>query len=133
MEYCPTEKMWCDIHNNPKQGTPYRLNRSHLMNVPVDYDDEVECKATHPVLLGTKQDKEIKVPPCNRNIPKADPSPVHRSVLGNGFMELRWDLSRVPQKNEFWGSTRDITKGNIPSRGTGVQVMVYWTREGWSR
>ena len=34
VEYCPTGKMWCDIVKKPKQGAPYRLDRSHLMNVP---------------------------------------------------------------------------------------------------
>ena len=53
VEYCPTEMMWADVLNKPKQGKGFRLDRSHLMNVPVDYDDEVERKATHPDLLPT--------------------------------------------------------------------------------
>ena len=51
IQYCPTEMMWADVLNKPKQGKGFRLDRSHLMNVPVDYDDEVERKATHPGLL----------------------------------------------------------------------------------
>ena len=117
VDYFPTEKIWCDIINNPNQGAPYRLNRSHLMNVPVGYDDEVYHKATHPVLLETKQYNKIEVPPCNRNIYKANPSLVCRSVLENGIKEVRWDLERVPQRNRFWGSARDITNGNIPVQG----------------
>jgi len=38
VEYCPAEKMWCHILNKPKQGASYRLNRNHIMNVPVYYD-----------------------------------------------------------------------------------------------
>ena len=96
MGYCPTEKMGCDILNKTKQGAPYRLDCSHHMNVPVVYDEEVEQKATHPALLDIKQDNEIKVFPQNRNIPKANPSPVWRSVLECGLEEVRWELTRVP-------------------------------------
>ena len=46
MGYCPTEKMGCDILNKTKQGDPYRLDCSHLMNFPVDYEDKFEQKAT---------------------------------------------------------------------------------------
>ena len=52
MEYYPTEIMWSDVSNKPNQGGSYRLDRSHLMNVPIEYDDDVECRNTHPALLG---------------------------------------------------------------------------------
>ncbi|KAL7533478.1 hypothetical protein ACHAXR_005258 [Thalassiosira sp. AJA248-18] len=44
--YCPTEEMWADVFNKPKQGRPFRLNHSHLMNVPL-----MERAKTHPELL----------------------------------------------------------------------------------
>ena len=47
--YCPTEEMLADVLNKPKQGRPFRLDRSHLMNVPMDYDDELEREQTHPL------------------------------------------------------------------------------------
>ena len=77
--------MWCDIINRPKQGPPYRLDQIHLTNVPVDYGDEVEWKATHPALLDINQDNKIEVPPQNGNITKADLSPLCRSVLESGL------------------------------------------------
>ena len=117
MEYCPTEKMWCDIPDKPKQGAPYRLERNHLMNVSVDYDNQVELKDTHPMLLDIKQDKEIEFPPCNRDITKAGPSPVGMSVLGNCLRQVRWYLARVPRQNGFWVSSWNIMKGNIQARG----------------
>ena len=91
MDYCPIEKMWCDILNKPKQGAPYWLDHSHFMNVPVYYDYEVDHNATHPTLLDTKQDNKIEFLPRNWNIPKADPNPVRRSVLGSGLEDSRWD------------------------------------------
>ncbi len=38
--YCPTEIMWADVLTKPKQGGPFCLDRSHLMNVPINYDDD---------------------------------------------------------------------------------------------
>jgi hypothetical protein len=41
--YCPTEIMWANVLTKP--------NRSHLMNVPINYDDDTKCLKTHPLLL----------------------------------------------------------------------------------
>ena len=51
LEYYPTEKILSDVLNKPKQGAYFRLDCSHLQNVPVEYDNKVECKQTHPFLL----------------------------------------------------------------------------------
>ena len=51
VEYCPTDQMWSDIMTKAKQGKPFYVMRSHAMNVPVDYDDEIERRNTHPSLL----------------------------------------------------------------------------------
>ena len=32
------------MHTKPKQGTPFRLNQSMLMNIPVEYNGEYEQK-----------------------------------------------------------------------------------------
>jgi hypothetical protein len=40
--YCPTEMMWANVLTKPKQGGPFRFERSHLMNIPINYDDDVE-------------------------------------------------------------------------------------------
>jgi hypothetical protein len=34
--YCPTEIMWAEVLTKPKQGRPFCLNRSHLMNIPIN-------------------------------------------------------------------------------------------------
>ena len=51
IQYCPTEKMWADILTKPLQGAAFRTMRRHLQNNPVDYNDNVEQKLTHPKLL----------------------------------------------------------------------------------
>ena len=40
--------MWFDVLNKPKHVASYRLNRSHIMNVPIEYEDDVECRNTPP-------------------------------------------------------------------------------------
>ena len=54
IQYCPTEQMWADVNTKPLQGKPYRVMRSHLMNVPEDYDDEIERLRTCQALGGPK-------------------------------------------------------------------------------
>ena len=43
--------MWAGVFTKPKQGGPFHLDRSHLMNVPINYDDDAERLKTHPLLL----------------------------------------------------------------------------------
>ena len=57
IRYCPTEKMWSDVLNKPKQGGPFRKDRAILMCIPEEYDDNVEYRRTHPELLPL-EDKE---------------------------------------------------------------------------
>ena len=40
--------MWVDMLTKPKQGTPFRTDRSMLMNVDINYDDELEKKQHRP-------------------------------------------------------------------------------------
>ena len=51
MGHCPAERMWTDVLNTPKKGTPYRVFRGELMNVPELYDDKKEHLNMHPDLL----------------------------------------------------------------------------------
>ncbi len=53
--------MWANVLTKPKQGGPYRLNHSYLMNIPINYDDYVERAKTHPLLL--PQDECPKLSP----------------------------------------------------------------------
>ena len=76
IEHCPTEMMWENVLNNPKGGRPFRLDRSYLMNVSADYDNNMELLKTHPYLL-PEADRILSNSRCMR-------TPVHhRSVLGD--------------------------------------------------
>ena len=56
--------MGADVLPKPKQGGPFRLDRSHLINVPINYDDDAERLKTHPLLLSLDErpinSKQIK-------------------------------------------------------------------------
>ena len=92
--------MWCDILNKPTQGASYRLDRSHLMNVPIEYDNDVERRLTHPALLDKGDDEQ----------PKAVPEPVRRSVLRDSLKRVKWDPRVVPRKTESARFDRDSSK-----------------------
>ena len=123
VEYCPTEKMWCDILNKPKQGASYRLDRSHLMNVPIEYDDDVERRLTHPALLDKGDDDDVIIPPLDQKPPTAVPEPVRRSVLRDSLKKVTWDPRVVPRKTESGRFGRDSAKQvNIP-RGRAARAI----------
>ena len=61
-----------------KQGTPLKKNRALLQNVPIDYNDKVERKRTHPAIL-PRHDTHKKENLVNQ---QAKPVVHHRSVLG---------------------------------------------------
>ena len=48
--------MWSDILTKPKQGAGFRRDRAYLMNVPEDYDDDVERAKTNEKVLGRHTD-----------------------------------------------------------------------------
>ena len=45
------KSMWADVNTKPVQGELYRTFRHHMMGVPINYDDDVERRRTHPMLL----------------------------------------------------------------------------------
>ena len=51
VQYCPTELMWVDMLNKPKQDVTFRKNGAMLMNYPVESNNEVEHKLTNSTFL----------------------------------------------------------------------------------
>ena len=81
--YCPAETMWADVLNKPKQGASIRLDRSHLVNVPIDYDNNIDRTKTHPKLLAFKNVGKSDMPAKIKLVQiRARPVLYHRSVLG---------------------------------------------------
>ena len=46
-----TDTMWADYHSKPLQGSKFCTMRSKIMNSPIEYDDDVDRRFTHPLLL----------------------------------------------------------------------------------
>ena len=44
--------MWADVLNNPKQGKCFREFRGYLMNIDMDYEDDIESKNTSDRIAG---------------------------------------------------------------------------------
>ena len=94
VQYCPTEKMWVDLLNKPKQGAAFRKDRAMLMNCPIEYDNEVERISTNPVLLNFEQELAVKV--IESLPPESKPEQERRSVLDlNEARSRRREARRV--------------------------------------
>ena len=53
--------MWADVNNKPVQGQLFRTFRHHMMGIPIDYDDDVERRRTHPMLLPKVETERMTV------------------------------------------------------------------------
>eukprot|EP00970_Alexandrium_tamarense_P015266 scaffold4923_cov115-Alexandrium_tamarense.AAC.1 len=84
----PTDMMWSGVLTKPKQGKPFRVFRSKLMDVPEEYDDEEERKRTHYMLLSNEP--EVKQGICQQVVSngsmsaRVKPGKHRRSVLDEG-------------------------------------------------
>ena len=68
----------------PKQGKSFQVYRAEVMNVPEDYDDDVEWKNTHPnLLLKPEQDTKAQ---------KVSPAVLAKTVTGKLSDKQKFDL-----------------------------------------
>ena len=51
VRHASTKEMWADSLNKPKQGFPFCVDRHHIMNCPIHYDDAVARANLPPKLL----------------------------------------------------------------------------------
>ena len=73
--------MWADVITKPKQGGPFCLDGSHLMNISIDYNDEVERTNTYPLLLPKNKRPALSLKLMNNRL-HITPIVYLRSVLG---------------------------------------------------
>ncbi len=93
------------------------------MNVPIEYDDDVECRLTHLALLNKGDDDDVIILPLDQKQREAIPEPVHRSVLRDSMKRVKWDPRVVPRKTESGRFGQDSVKQvNIP-RGQAARVI----------
>ena len=60
IKYKSTDQMWSNVLAKPHQGKAYCIFCSHIMNVPEDYDNDMERSKTRPLLL-PKYDKAVGI------------------------------------------------------------------------
>ena len=51
--------MWADVNTKPVQGLLFRKFRHEMMGVPVKYDNDVERRNTHPMLLPKIEKRKV--------------------------------------------------------------------------
>ena len=101
--YCPSEIMWVDVRTKPKQGGPFCLDRSHCMNVPINYDDNAEHLKIHPLLLPSDE-RPINPKQTKDQLQKTQI--IHsRSVLGIKNPSLITPISGTPPLPITWKLT----------------------------
>ena len=54
-----TDEMWDDVNTNPIQGKRFRVMGGHVMGISEDYDNDVERRRTHPVLLPDIESEQL--------------------------------------------------------------------------
>ncbi len=81
----PSERMWSEMLTKPKQGMAFRVDRSHLMNVPEDYNDDEERDCTVQELLPKNNASDTDHSVIQTMAPQTTGVPGEhcRSVLGN--------------------------------------------------
>jgi hypothetical protein len=77
IRYCPTKKMWSNVLNKPKQGSPFRKDRAVPMGIPEEYDYHFEYRRTQQELLSTENKESL-----DDHRPSKKPKTSSRSVLG---------------------------------------------------
>ena len=46
-----TKSMWAYVNKKPVKGGLFRIFRSEMMGVPIEYDDDMDRRRTQPLLL----------------------------------------------------------------------------------
>jgi hypothetical protein len=112
IRYCPTKKMWSNVLNKPKQGSPFRKDRAVLMGIPKEYDDHVEYRRTQQELLPTEGKENL-----DKHRPSKKPKTSSRSVLGqvgnSGNIPgvLKQSSTTAVSKDKV--SWSDVVRGNL--------------------
>ena len=62
IQHTGTKNMWADVNTKPVQGLLFRKFRHEMVGVPVEYDDDVKRRNTHPMLLPTVGTEMLSIP-----------------------------------------------------------------------
>ena len=115
---CHTSKMWVDMNTKPKQGTPFKIDRSSLMNVPVDYDDKIERAKTEPMLLPAPNTNpkstinQSKLVDSRRSVLRDSTNTRTATAVSLDPTYYKTNHNRIPITKPNWVSGADIVRGN---------------------
>ena len=96
IEHKSTNDMWIDSHTKPKQGTPFRLDRSYVMNCPLIIPDET-LNAPIKAISNSKPMAEQRLQECvgsPRKL-KSVPTPIYQRKLAAVASALYRSASRL--------------------------------------
>ena len=101
------------MNTKPKQEKSFRIDRNKLMNVPIDYNDELERANTHPDLLPKPQNPTVK---------RATPPDRRRSVLAGPTSGPTRDRESGPSVPTPLPGTPNKPKDPVQAKDPGQQV-----------
>ena len=96
IEHKSTDDMWIDSHTKPKQGTPFRLDRSYVMNCPLVVPDETLDKPLEAI-YSSKPKAEQRLQECVGSPRKMRPvpTPMYQRKLAGMASALLKTASRI--------------------------------------
>ena len=62
IKYMGMNNMWADVNTKPVQGLLFRKFCHEMMGVLVEYDDDVEQRSTHPMMLPKVKIERLTIP-----------------------------------------------------------------------
>ena len=116
VEHMGTAELLADVHTKPQQGKLFYTMRSHLMNCPVDYDDEKERLETHPALLPTEGYVEMLQGESAKILEKAVAMLVVRSLARGANEPLNQRRSVLRDNQSRHSST--VHRGTVAGSGS---------------
>ena len=93
-----TKSMWADVNTKPLQEELFRIFRHQMMSVPIEYDDEVEKRGTHPLLFPNVEAEGVSQVDSDmleevQVIAPAKKLPSYKSLLKKGILQGKGGMS----------------------------------------
>jgi hypothetical protein len=130
LKHIGTKSMWADVNTKPVQGLQFRIFRHEMMGVPVEYDDDVERRRTHPTLLPavkttgpSPQDLQVLTDIGVTSVTKTEqkaPAPEKKGTLrGKMKVSSQSRCKPSPRRRSVLGEPK-YGSGSVPQWKTGV-------------
>ena len=96
------KSMWADVKTKPVQGELFRIFCHQMMGVPIEYDDDVERRRTHPLHLPEVESERISQADSNmlekvQVVATTKNVPSYKSILEKGIIQGKGGNSITPR------------------------------------